>query len=76
MSNDNEEPRVELQTRVYNLRSGARQREHVSPLAGRVSLSPARDDVTRDDVTNTKFHYIIPYFLTNQSVYIGHTHAS
>ena len=54
MSNNNEEPRVETQTRVYNLRSGVRQREHVSPSAGRVSLSPAHDDVISDEQEPTQ----------------------
>ena len=43
MSN-NDEPRVETQVRVYNLHFGFRQKERVSPSAGRVSRSPALDD--------------------------------
>ena len=41
---NNSEPRVETQVLVYSLRSGFRQREHVSPSVCRVSCSPARDN--------------------------------
>ena len=41
---------LDTQVRVYNLRSGIRHREHVSPSADRVPRSPARDDVISDNV--------------------------
>ena len=48
----NDEPRVEMQSRAYNLRSSVRQLEHAGPSVGVVSRSPARDD--RDILTITQ----------------------
>ena len=40
----NDEPRVEMQGRVYNLRSGIRHIEHAGPSVGVLSRSHAHDD--------------------------------